>query len=404
VDKTFKKKEPPTVMMEARLNKTLPSEPVSPLGITKICDLFNKVDTKLLALPPQTAFMNMVNSTSTSTGLTSQMRRATLSVDSQFSSTPASSQRGSFSRGSLSSATTCSVEAKTAESNLRNDFSMLMERMKGEGEFSVDIDNIFGDSEAGGMNPPEVKKLGEIEKEASETFSDLLPLPTPPNMSLGMRMSPRIVIPGVSRAGEARKLAMGSQFFTPSNYFTSQDEAVFTAASLNKRSSELPKAIPQTRMPSAESSLMASERLPVTGQGSQTRAHQGKRARDASAQSSSLADGSNAKRTRTAPTSDLECSICFKRFTTRGNTKRHFLTHSAAKKFKCNRCPKAFHQKSHLVKHLRVHTGEKPFACRLCNKCFSQRSSRASHERMHARHEAKLNAYNAAHGTWNGRG
>ena len=76
---------------------------------------------------------------------------------------------------------------------------------------------------------------------------------------------------------------------------------------------------------------------------------------------------------------DFQCEICQKKFTQKGNLKRHMLTHTKLKAYKCDICRKNFSQKLHLVRHFRIHLGERPYGCAECGKWFTHISTRDKH-------------------------
>ena len=68
----------------------------------------------------------------------------------------------------------------------------------------------------------------------------------------------------------------------------------------------------------------------------------------------------------------LQCKICFKFLSSKGNLKTHMLVHQLPK-FVCPVCDMRFKQKNNLKKHiLRIH---KVSMCFLCNAVFAPNSS-----------------------------
>ena len=75
--------------------------------------------------------------------------------------------------------------------------------------------------------------------------------------------------------------------------------------------------------------------------------------------------------------------MCVKKFSLKGDLKRHMLTHTKVKPHECDICKKKFSQKSNLVQHFRIHLGEKPYGCAKCEKWFTKSSTRDNHLRTH---------------------
>ena len=90
----------------------------------------------------------------------------------------------------------------------------------------------------------------------------------------------------------------------------------------------------------------------------------------------------------TAPTSPngekpYACSMCPKRFTSKGHVAPHERTHTGEKPYACSMCPRRFAHKNAVPPHERTHTGEKPYACSMCPRRFSDKSQVVPHERTH---------------------
>ena len=77
------------------------------------------------------------------------------------------------------------------------------------------------------------------------------------------------------------------------------------------------------------------------------------------------------------------CDICNRRFAHQNTLTKHRRTHTDERPYPCDKCDKTFRQRSTLKEHLRVHTGERPYKCDFCDKAFSQSSMLTTHRRIH---------------------
>jgi hypothetical protein len=79
----------------------------------------------------------------------------------------------------------------------------------------------------------------------------------------------------------------------------------------------------------------------------------------------------------------LQCDICQRTFTLKGNLTKHLLSHTGERPFQCDICQRTFTQKGNLTRHLLSHTGERPFQCDICQRTFTQKVSLTQHIRCH---------------------
>ena len=78
------------------------------------------------------------------------------------------------------------------------------------------------------------------------------------------------------------------------------------------------------------------------------------------------------------------CSLCDKRYTTKGHLDQHMRLHTGHYKFYCDKCRKGFIIKRDHVEHMRAHQGLK-YHCDYCSKPFSSQKGLTYHLSTHTR-------------------
>ena len=73
------------------------------------------------------------------------------------------------------------------------------------------------------------------------------------------------------------------------------------------------------------------------------------------------------------------CSVCDRKYKSKGSRDRHFIVHTGKRDHKCHLCDKAFSLRQHLKQHMISHTRQKEFVCELCNKAFTRKDSLRFH-------------------------
>ncbi|XP_059488301.1 zinc finger protein 271-like [Neocloeon triangulifer] len=77
------------------------------------------------------------------------------------------------------------------------------------------------------------------------------------------------------------------------------------------------------------------------------------------------------------------CQVCGSSFITAGHLKLHVMMHTGEKNHVCKDCGHAFARIENLTQHRRIHTNSRPFLCDFCPRSFTQQSSLKCHRRIH---------------------
>ena len=76
------------------------------------------------------------------------------------------------------------------------------------------------------------------------------------------------------------------------------------------------------------------------------------------------------------------CTVCDKRYTTKGNLNVHKQIHITGKLYSCSQCEKCFQTQHHLNKHMIVHSSK--YKCTECGQCFQHNQGLIVHRRSHS--------------------
>jgi len=76
------------------------------------------------------------------------------------------------------------------------------------------------------------------------------------------------------------------------------------------------------------------------------------------------------------------CTVCDKRFITKGHLKCHKQIHTTGKLYSCSQCEKCFKTQHYLKQHMNVHSSK--YKCAECGKCFSRNRELTEHRRSHS--------------------
>lgn len=82
---------------------------------------------------------------------------------------------------------------------------------------------------------------------------------------------------------------------------------------------------------------------------------------------------------------DLQCQICYKKFSKRCYLTQHFQTiHMELKPHRCPKCGKKYASLDILNSHVKKHGDDKPFKCQMCSKSFNHKADLKRHELGHS--------------------
>ena len=85
----------------------------------------------------------------------------------------------------------------------------------------------------------------------------------------------------------------------------------------------------------------------------------------------------------------FECTVCEKKFKTKGDLRTHLFVHSEDKAHSCPLCQKRYHRKQELKSHMLVHNEKKQHKCGVCGEAFKHKCNLTTHVKKHSNEEMK---------------